>query len=178
VPHLLEPATSARSRCRGCGRPIAKGELRFGERLPNPFAPGEELEMTHWFHPLCAAFKRPEPLLETLTGAARDLAGREELERTARGSLAHRRLVRIDGAEKAPGGQARCRSCRQPIARGTWRIRIVYHEEGRFSPGGFVHLSCRKDYFEGHDVRAAVLHFSTALGEERQELVRALERAD
>ena len=32
-----------------------RGELRFGERLPNPFAEGE---MTVWFHPLCAAYKR------------------------------------------------------------------------------------------------------------------------
>ena len=35
-------------KCRGCGRPIARGELRFGERLPNAFAEGE---MTVWFHP-------------------------------------------------------------------------------------------------------------------------------
>ena len=59
--HVFEPASSARSKCRGCGRAIAKGEIRFGERLANPFAEGE---MTHWFHPLCAAYKRPEAMHE------------------------------------------------------------------------------------------------------------------
>ena len=52
MPHVFEPAPTGRAKCRGCGRAIAKGELRFGERLPNPFAEGE---MTLWFHPLCAA---------------------------------------------------------------------------------------------------------------------------
>jgi hypothetical protein len=100
---------------------------------------------------------------------------REELERTARGSLAHRRLSRIDGAERAPSGRAICRSCRQPIERGKWRIRLVFFEEGRFSPGGFVHLDCRKAYFETDEVGTQVLHFSQALSsEEREELRRAL----
>ena len=50
----------------------------------------------------------------------------------------------------------------------------MFFEEGRFSPGGYIHLDCRKDYFEGHDVLAPVLHFSPDLGdEERAELTRA-----
>ena len=36
--HTIEPAASGRTKCRGCGEPIAKGELGFGERLPHPFA--------------------------------------------------------------------------------------------------------------------------------------------
>jgi len=32
----FESATSGRSKCRGCGEVIQRGELRFGERLPNP----------------------------------------------------------------------------------------------------------------------------------------------
>ncbi len=175
--HLLEPASSGRSKCRGCGRPIPLGELRFGERLPNPFGGGE---MTLWYHPACAAYKRPEPFLQTLTGtsSSQDLPDREGLERAARGSLAHRRLPRIDGAEKAPSGQAKCRSCRERIERGSWRIRLVFYEEGRFAPGGCVHLGCRQAYFETDEVRDQVLHFSPALsGEEREELRRALETA-
>ncbi len=171
MPHLFEPASSGRAKCRGCGQPIPRGELRFGERLPNPFGDGE---MTLWFHPLCAAYKRPEPVLQTLAGASQEVPDREGLERAARGSSAHRRLPRIDGAERAPSGQARCRRCRQRIERGSWRIRLVFYEEGRFSPGGSVHLGCRQAYFESHDVREQVLHFSTALaGEEREELRRA-----
>lgn len=130
--------------------------------------------MTVWFHPLCAAYKRPEPFLQALAetpGKVPDPAG---LERAARASLAQRRLPRIDGAERSPSGQASCRSCRQPIARGNWRIRLVFYEEGRFAPGGFVHLECRKAYFETDDVLDQVLHFSSGLSDaEREELRRA-----
>jgi len=103
-----------------------------------------------------------------------DVPDRESLERAARASLAQRRLPRIDGAERSPGAQAKCRSCREPIARGSWRIRLVFYEEGRFVPGGFVHLDCRKAYFETDEVLDQVLHFSRDLSaDEREELRRA-----
>jgi hypothetical protein len=173
VPHLFEPAPSGRSKCRGCGQPIALGELRFGERLPNPFGDGQ---MTLWFHPACAAYKRPEPLLQALAETSQSVPDREGLERAARSSLAHRRLPRIDGAERAPSGQAKCRSCRERIERGSWRIRLVFYEEGRFSPGGYVHLGCCQAYFETDELRDQVLHFSPALNsEEREELQKALD---
>jgi hypothetical protein len=172
VPHVFEPASSGRAKCRGCGRPIQRGELRFGERLPNPFGEGE---MALWFHPACAAYKRPEPVLQALAETLESVPDRDRLERAARASLAQRRLPRIDGVERAPGGQAKCRSCRQPIARGSWRIRLVFYEEGRFAPGGFVHLDCRKAYFETEDVLDQMLHFSPDLSEvDREELRRAL----
>jgi hypothetical protein len=171
--HVFEPATSGRSRCRGCARNIERGELRFGERIPNPFAEGET---TLWFHPLCAAYKRPEVLLQALGEPGASVAEREALERAARSSSSFRRLPRIDGAERAPSSQAKCRSCREPIARGAWRIRLVFYEEGRFSAGGCVHLDCRKAYFEREDVLEPVLHFSPDLVEaERADLVRAFE---
>jgi poly(ADP-ribose) polymerase-like protein len=171
MPHVFETAASGRAKCRGCGQTIQRGELRFGERLPNPFAEGE---MTLWFHPACAAYKRPEPLLEALGVTPGSEPDREKLESAARGSLAHRRVPRIDGAERAPSGQARCRHCREPIERGAWRIRLVHYDEGRFSPGGYVHLGCRKAYFETDDILNQVLHFSPALSEpEREELRRA-----
>lgn len=172
MPHLFEPAASGRSKCRGCLRPIARGELRFGERLQNPFSDGE---MTLWFHPLCAAFKRPEPILEALAQTQDRVPDRERLERIARRGVAHRRLPRIDGAGRAPSSQAKCRECRQPIERGTWRIRLVFYEEGQFSPAGFVHVDCREKYFETGDILEPVLHFSDALSDaDRAELARAL----
>src|SRR5690349_9156458 len=108
--HAFEPAASGRAKCRGCGQPLPKGEVRFGERLANPFAEGE---MTHWFHPACAAFKRPDALLEGLESAGIEVPGREGLERNARATLAQPRLARIDGAERSPSSQARCRHCRE-----------------------------------------------------------------
>ena len=172
MPHVFESASSGRAKCRGCGVAIAKGELRFGERLPNPFADGE---ITHWFHPRCAAFKRPEPLVQALGESGEGIPGRDDLERIARASLAHSRLQRIDGAERAPSGQAKCRSCHVPIERGTWRVRLVFHEEGQFAPGGFVHLACCGTYFESVDLFEPLLHFSSALSDaDREELRREL----
>lgn len=168
--HIFESASSGRSKCRGCAQTIQRAELRFGERLPNPFAEGE---MTQWFHPACAAYKRPEPLLQALGETLQAMPDRDELERAARGSLAHPRLQRIDGAEHAPSGQAKCRSCHQPIERGSWRIRLVFHEEGQSSPGGFVHLDCRTAYFETGDVLDTVLHFSADLSQAGREELRA-----
>jgi hypothetical protein len=171
VPHVLEPAPSGRAKCRGCARPIAQGELRFGERLPNPFADGE---MTLWFHLLCAACKRPAPLLEALAAATAEVPGRAQLEHRAQLGVARRRLPRIDGAERAPSARAACRHCHQPIARGAWRIRLSYFEDGRFAPGGSVHLDCGKDYFECGDLLEPLLRFSPALDDAaRDELRRA-----
>ena len=169
--HIFEPASSGRAKCRGCGRGISKGELRFGERLPNPFAEGE---MTLWFHPVCAAYKRPEAMLQMIAEAPESVPDRETVERIARGSAAQRRLPRIDGAERAASSQAKCRSCKQPIERGTWRIRLVFFEEGRFNPSGFIHLACGRDYFEGAAIADRALHFSPDLGEAERAEVRSL----
>ena len=170
MPHVFEPAPSARAKCRGCGQPINRAEVRFGERMPNPFGDGEA---TLWFHPVCAAWKRPAPLLEALPAAAA-VPDREALERTAQFANAHPRVPRIDGAERAPSGRASCRHCKAVIEKGCWRIRLVYFEDGRFSPGGSVHLGCRREYFETGDVLAALLLFSPALAEsDRAELTRA-----
>jgi hypothetical protein len=172
MPHVFEAAPTGRAKCRGCNRPIEKGTLRFGERIPNPFAEGET---TLWFHPMCAAYKRPEAMLETLAQSPAGVPDPEALERAAQSVSAQRRLPRISGAERAPTGQAKCRSCHEPIARGVWRIRLVFYEEGRFNPSGFVHLDCRGPYFENANVLAPILHFSPDLSEEdRAELLRTL----
>src|SRR5262245_31578888 len=68
--HVIEPASTGRAKCRGCGERIAAGEMRFGESAPNPFGEGET---TQWFHLECAAFKRPDPLLEALQARTEDL---------------------------------------------------------------------------------------------------------
>jgi hypothetical protein len=127
--------------------------------------------MTLWFHLACAAYKRPEPLLETLGLTELDVGGREALERAARHVLQHRRLTRIDGAERSPTSQAKCRSCHQPVERGSWRIRLVFFQDGRFEAGGFLHTSCRQAYFETDDIAEQVLHFSPDLSDaERADL--------
>lgn len=175
MPHTIEAAASRRSKCRGCQHAIAKGELRFGERLPNPFADEEKDEMTLWFHLACAAYKRPEPFLETLPATDANVPDAAHLEADARAGVKHRRLPRVDGAERAPTGRASCRHCRETIAKGAWRIRLVYFEEGQFSPSGFIHASCAEAYLGTSDVVDRALCFGAELTEEeRADLERAL----
>ena len=160
--HVIEPASSGRAKCRGCGERIVKDALRLGERLPNLFGEGE---MTLWFHLPCAAYKRPETFLEALRAMTERIGDVEQLEHAARHALAHRRLPRIDGAKRASSGRAHCRHCHDLIEQGTWRICLVYYQEGRFEPSGYVHLQCVPAYFETVDVIEHVRHFSPSLTE-------------
>jgi hypothetical protein len=79
----------------------------------------------------------------------------------------------VSGAGRAPTGRAQCRSCRAPIDKGAWRVALVFYEEGRFEPSGFVHAGCAREYFETTDVLARVRRFSPALREEDLAELRA-----
>jgi poly(ADP-ribose) polymerase-like protein len=162
LPHQIQPASSGRSKCRGCGKPIAAGELRFGENLPNPFAEGD---MTQWFHLACGAYKRPEAFLETVEALTEPLPDGERLSAEAKRGTAHHRLPRINGAERAPSGRAQCRHCRATIDKGAWRIPLVFFEEGRFEAAGSIHVRCAQPYFETADVLPRVKHFAPDLTE-------------
>jgi len=55
---------------------------------------------------------------------------------------------------------------------GTWRIRLVFYEEGRFAPAGSA------AYFEVPEVVEQVMHFTTGLSDdEREQLRTALREA-
>lgn len=172
--HTIEPAASGRAKCRACGRGIAKGELRLGERLPNPFA--DEGAMTIWFHLPCGAYRRPEALLAALEGSEASLERSEWLKDQARLGLEHHRLPRAAGVERSSSGRAACRSCREKIDQGSWRIRLAFFEDGRFTPGGFLHPSCATDYLGTSELLERLLCFSAELGpEERTSVAEALE---
>jgi len=163
VPDVLTPAPSARSKCRGCGATIAKGEIRFGEALPNAFAEGE---MTHWYHLACAACMRPEKLLGVLTTSDPDLPDRDWLKKTAEVGLAHRRLPRLTRAERSPSSRAACRSCRQPIEKGTWRLALSMFEDGRLTPIGSIHIACSEAYFDTKHILDRIERLCPLLGKE------------
>ena len=175
MPHVIEPASSGRAKCRSCDRPIAKGELRFGERQPNAFGEGE---MTLWFHLPCAAYSRPAPFLETQEAEAGEgpeagptqravvAADIEPLVKAARFGIEHRRVPRLHGAGRATSGRAHCRSCRELIGKGGWRLSLVFFEDYRFSPGGYIHAHCARDYFETVDLQDRIRHFAKDLREE------------
>jgi hypothetical protein len=161
--HVIEPAPTGRAKCRGCGGQIAAKALRFGEKRPNPFGEGEA---TQWFHVECAAYKRPEPFLATLEATTPALENAGELAAAAELGVAHPRLPRLNGAERAPSGRAACRHCRTNIEKGAWRFSLVFFEEGTFQPSGFIHVPCAAAYFETAEVLPRVKHFSPALTEE------------
>lgn len=144
VANQIEPAASGRASCRGCGKKIPKGELRFGESVPNAFAEGDT---TVWFHLTCAACMRPAELLEGLAGEHPPLDDEAWLRRIAEIGAAHRRLPRVLTAERATSGRARCRSCRELMEKGCWRLKLGIVEEGRMNPLGFIHAECSEAYF-------------------------------
>ena len=164
--HVIEHAASGRAKCRGCGGKIAKDDLRFGEREPNAFGEGD---MTLWFHPTCAAYKRPEPFLALLGDTApEDISAAEmsiahALKPMAEFGLEHRRVPRLDKVDRAPTPRARCRCCRELIAKDSWRIGLVFFEEYRFEPSGFIHAGCAREYFGTTDIMDRVRHFSPEL---------------
>jgi Poly(ADP-ribose) polymerase and DNA-Ligase Zn-finger region len=161
----LEAAPTGRAKCRGCGQAIAKGTIRLGERVPNPFADDEGAETTQWYHPWCAAFRRPEVLIEALAQSTVDLADRGALDVEAALGLAHRRVVRADAASRAPSGRATCRACKELVDKDTWRIALVFYEDGRFTPSGYIHARCALEYFETPALMPRVRHFSPGLDE-------------
>ncbi|MBD3648668.1 MAG: hypothetical protein HUJ31_14720 [Pseudomonadales bacterium] len=163
--HTVEPAKSGRSKCRGCKRPIDKGELRFGERLPNPFA--DDGDMTLWFHLWCGAWRRPASFAEMLDEIDPAPADLEAMRQAVEAGKEHHRLERICGVEPAPSGRARCRSCREPIAKDGWRIALEFFEEGMFNPAGYVHPGCASAYFETIDLIDRLVWFNDNLSDDQ-----------
>jgi hypothetical protein len=179
VPDVIEAASSGRAKCRGCGEAIAKGELRFGESLPNPFAEGEAL---YWFHLHCAASMRPEKFLALRRAGTIDIPDRDWLDKAAEVGAAHRRLPRIRRAERASTGRATCRHCRELIEKGSFRIALQLFEEGRMTPIGYIHVGCSEGYFGFRDVVPRIARLCPGLSEadhaEMQKLLDAAPPAD
>ena len=156
--HLFEQAPTGRSQCRVCGRKIARGEQRFGERRSNSFGDGDT---TLWFHPLCAAYSRPEPLLEFMNTEPH--AELSELRPIVELGIAQPKLARLGMAARSPTGRASCRHCHKPIEKDTWRLALIFFEEFRFSPSGFIHAACASEYLGTLDLIERVKHFSPEL---------------
>ena len=177
MPHIVERASTGRAKCRGCGAAIAKDTWRVGEAVPNPFADAENAEARHWYHPRCAAYRRPEAFLLALEGADVRFDDHEALVAAATAGVTHPRLPRLDKAERAPSGRAACRRCKAPIAKDTWRLTLLYWEDGRFVPAGYLHPACVAAYVETSpdDVVDRVRHFTPDLsGQDLREVALAL----
>lgn len=165
--HILEPATTGRSRCRVCNRTIERGELRFGERREG-FG---DAESTCWFHPLCAAYRRPEPLMALLS--AQPNAEVERLRPTIELGLSLPRLPDLGSAERSPTDRARCKHCHKRIAKDAWRLGLTFFAEFRYADSGFVHAACAGAYFGTTDILERVKHLSAEIAAADLEELRA-----
>ncbi len=163
MPHVIERAPTGRAKCRGCGRAIAKDTLRIGEAVPNLYAEKDGAESLHWHHPQCAAFRRPEAFLQAVDGSDLTLPDRDALVAVAAEGVAHHRLPRLDRAERASSGRAACRACRAAIPKDAWRIALLFWQDGRFAPAGFVHATCGATYFETATILDRLRHFTPDL---------------
>src|SRR5690606_19289008 len=140
---VFETAASGRAKCRGCGQKIDKGDLRYGEAVPNAFGAGES---RHWFHLACGAQRRSESFLAALDGYEGELPNQAELRRWAELGVAHPRWCCFARVERAASGRARCRHCQENIAKDSLRVVVEWVEDGMVSGAGFVHVGCAGAY--------------------------------
>lgn len=186
MPHLVEPASSGRAKCRACKETIGKGALRLGEEVPNAFGEGQA---THWYHLVCGARRRPEAFLQAWTArqgigpvegedlesipspaeAAQMVAGAEKAQ-------LYPRLTRFVKVHVAPSGRARCQGCRKLIEKGMLRFVLERIEDGMVSGGGFVHVACAREYAGSVDgIESRVRPLSELNEAEWSEVLTALE---
>lgn len=163
MPHLIETAPTGRAKCRGCGNTIAKGDVRLGEAVPNLYADAEGAESTHWYHVRCGAYRRPEAFMAAAEATPEVIDAGDALAAAAQLGIAHHRLARVDQASRAPSARATCRECRTPIDKGAWRLSLLFWQDGRFSPSGYIHAACTAAYFGTPKVLDRVRHFTPAL---------------
>jgi poly [ADP-ribose] polymerase len=135
--NVIEEAKSGRASCRTCKKPIAKGELRFGEEAPNAFGDAPSMR---WHHLMCAAEKLPAELKAALAEHP-EVPNRAELDAKIAEALSKGRGKPggFPYADKAPTNRARCIQCQQPIEKDSVRIAV----EREIETGGMVQKAAR-----------------------------------
>ena len=58
---------------------------------------------------------------------------------------------------------AACRACRAAIPKDAWRIALLFWQDGRFAPAGFVHATCATTYVDTANILDRVRHFTPGL---------------
>jgi hypothetical protein len=163
--HTVEIAKSGRAGCRSCRKPIAKGELRFGEETVNAFAEGDTTY--RWHHLTCAATKLSTELREALKSFVGEVPERATIEALMDKADAERPPP-FPHADKAPTGRARCLGCSEALAKGELRVVIEREIERGMNVtkgAGYLHPRCAAAYVEGqggtHEELSAGLHANT-----------------
>ncbi|MCA8955853.1 MAG: hypothetical protein KDC87_07255 [Planctomycetes bacterium] len=139
----IERASTGRASCRGCRQRIAKGAWRFGLSVDNPFVDQEGATTLHWYHPVCGADRCPERFAAALLETEHELPEHARLARIAELGCNNPELAKVLRAEVAPTGRARCRQCREMIAKDTLRVAIEVETEAMSMASAFyIHLAC------------------------------------
>lgn len=166
--HVIEEAKSGRAGCRTCRKPIAKGELRFGEEVENQFADGGETTY-RWHHLACAAGAKTDELRATIATNLYAIPDetKAELERSMAEADA-KKPPPYPHADKAPSGRARCQACGENIAKGELRVAFERDIERGMSVmkgAGYLHPKCAAAHFEEqgmtHDALTEALRTNT-----------------
>ncbi|HEY9682203.1 MAG TPA: hypothetical protein V6C89_13325 [Drouetiella sp.] len=146
MPNIIETAKTGRAGCRTCKQPIAKGELRFGEEVPNAFSAGD---MTYnWHHLPCAAKKKPSALKQALDDTDQEVPDKEELLKAIEANAKNEKPTVLPYAEYAPTARASCVGCSEKIEKGHLRVAIESEDEGSGFPRSgprYVHVACIAD---------------------------------
>lgn len=163
--HTIEIAKTGRAGCRACKTPIAKGELRFGEEVPNAFSASGE--MSHqWYHLPCAALKKPQQLKTALAAFTGEVPDRAELEKTLEESAKKLKPSTFPYAERASTGRSKCQQCGEQIAKGTLRVAVEREVETasfRTAGAGYLHPKCAKEYTKDDQLLEHIKTNATAL---------------
>ncbi len=160
----IEAAKSGRAKCRRCRQTIAKGELRLGEQVDNPYGEGAA---TLWYHLACGTIKRPAAFLNAEKYFLEDIPERAQLLALAAAGERVPCLTQLAGIEAAPSGRARCQQCRELIEKAD--LRLIRHNEADLMAvptSSYIHLTCAKDYAraaEGGDAPTALDDLRTHL---------------
>jgi hypothetical protein len=145
--NIIETAKTGRAGCRTCKQPIPKGDLRFGEEVPNAFSAGD---MTYnWHHLPCAAKKKPSALKQALDDTDQDVPDKEELLKAIEANAKNEKPTVLPYAEYAPTARASCVGCSEKIEKGHLRVAIESEDDGSPFPRSgprYVHIACIADH--------------------------------
>lgn len=147
--NTIEVAKSGRAACRTCRKPIAKGELRFGEEAQGSFGEGGDVSY-RWHHLECAAAKHTDALREALAAFDGEVPNRQAIEAKMAEADAHKPPP-FPYADRAPTGRARCQGCGEPIAKGALRVAVERDIERGMTVtkgAGYLHPACAAGYVE------------------------------
>lgn len=167
--HMIEEAKTGRASCKICREKIEKGQLRFGEEVPNMFS--ADAASYAWHHMACAAKKKPHELREALAAYAGDVPDRAELE-AAIEEAAKKVRPKPAGfpyAERAPTGRSKCLVCEAMIEKGELRVAIEREVDAGGmvnKSAGYLHPKCAPEGVEDAELLEKVKRNSRGLAAE------------